>query len=144
MHAIEVLMARWNGQLVEQLADNVDALEALMSMGGGSGQLVQLMFKSLVLVSEEVVETKKKGGVTITLNVLPSPGGDEVVIISEDVKRKPPSRDPKGAIFFAIGDGMLRRNDPRQTTFEVRQAEGSGTTELRVVEHPEPRVREAQ
>jgi len=118
----------------------VDPIEILQSLGGG--ELVDQLARSLILVAEEVRETRKKGAVTLTLNVLPSPGGDDVVIISEDLKRKPPARDPRGAIFFAIGDGLLHRSDPRQTEFQVRTAD-SGKSELRVVEHQTPQVREA-
>ena len=118
----------------------MDPIEELQRLGGG--HLLDDIYKSLVLVAEEVIETRKGGSITLTLKVAPAPGGEDRVVVSEDLKRKPPAKEPRGAIYFVIGDGLLHKSDPRQIVFEVRQAE-AGQTELRVVDTPAPRVKEA-
>lgn len=117
----------------------MDELAVVQSLAGG--KLLPELYKALVLTAEEVIETRKAGSVTLTLKVSPAQGSDVAVVINEDLKRKPPTKDPHGAMYFAIGDGLLHKADPRQQQFELRSIEG-GQSELRVSEPPQTTIKE--
>lgn len=116
----------------------VDPVEAIQALGGGT--LIERLYAAMVMVAEEVIMTRHKGAVTLKLNVEIAPGSDDVVIVSEDLQRKPPAGEAKGAMFFSIGDGQLHRRDPRQQYFDVRHTE-EGQAELRMIEQASPKLR---
>jgi hypothetical protein len=59
-----------------------------------------------------VQETGKKGSVTVTIQVAPYKGNDEVVNVSAAVTAKLPRAETPTSIFYTAGNGNLSRNDP--------------------------------
>lgn len=106
----------------------------------GQGRLIQDLADALSVVATEVVATKKPGAVTVTLKVLPSPAGDEMVLINDTIARKAPSREPRGAYLYAI-EGQLFARDPRQTQLPFRAV--TGEEEIREPAGEPSAVREA-
>lgn len=107
----------------------------------GRGELMDDLYRAVVLIMDEVVMTRNPGSVNLTLKVSPAQGSDIAVVVSDEIKRVPPKNAPRESLYFAVGDGQVRRSDPRQTRFELRALDG-GATELRVSEPPENTVRE--
>ncbi len=95
----------------------MDALSVAQRLGGGTF-LDDLHF-NLTEVSEQVVVTGRPGTVTVTLKIEPVKG-EPAVTIASALKQSRPAADPKGAIFYAVGDGQLEKNDPRQVPMEFR------------------------
>jgi hypothetical protein len=90
----------------------MDSLATLQRLG--SGKLLEELHAALVATAEEVVTTGKPGVVTLTLKVSNKSQGDPLVIIDESLARRSPKRASRGAIFYAVDNG-LHREDPRQT-----------------------------
>lgn len=59
-----------------------------------------------------VLLTGKKGRLTLTIDVAPMAGNDEVMKVSGAVTVRVPRPDAPTSIFYAGGDGVLSRNDP--------------------------------
>jgi hypothetical protein len=59
-----------------------------------------------------VKETGKKGRMTITLEVSPFSGNDEIVQVSGSVAMRPPKAAAPMSVFYQDDDGNLTRNDP--------------------------------
>jgi hypothetical protein len=75
--------------------------------------------EALQRVVAAVVETQKKGSVTITVSVEPmKQGEDNVLVTAVNVTEKLPVTPPKSAVFYADEDANLRRENPRQPSFE--------------------------
>jgi hypothetical protein len=67
-----------------------------------------------------VSEEGKSGSLTFTVNIRPIDKGDGLEV-SADVKVKPPKKTPGTSIFFVTPDNNLVRQDPRQTSMELRE-----------------------
>jgi hypothetical protein len=80
-----------------------------------------------------VVETGKKGTVTVKVSVEQMKGAEGTLVTHVEVAEKLPVNPPKGAVFYADEDGNLTRTDPNQPVI-------SG---LREVSAPEVRDRAA-
>jgi len=67
-----------------------------------------------------VTAENKAGKLTFTISVKPAgkSGGLEV---SDDIKLSPPKETKSASIFFASPENNLVRQDPRQTSMELRQ-----------------------
>lgn len=63
-----------------------------------------------------VLDTGKKGTVSLTVTVEPMKGAPDTLVTVVDVKEKLPVNPPKGAVFYADGDHNLTRTDPNQPT----------------------------
>jgi hypothetical protein len=123
---------------VEQMAgDPYDTVRRL-----ARGELITELYEALAQTAKEVVETGKKGTVTLTLAVSTQGIGDPMVIITETIARSAPKKDPRGAYFYSVGGG-LHKEDPRQTRMELRTVEG-GRSELRATDDQQPVVREVR
>lgn len=118
----------------------MDPAELIQALG--MGYLLSDINLALTLVAQEVVETRNPGTVVITLKVAPVEGSDVAVVVTEDVNRKAPKKNPHGAVLFTAMDGLLHRSDPRQTQFAVQTVE-SGQPELRIIEQQPATRREA-
>ena len=59
-----------------------------------------------------VKETGKKGRLTVTVEVAPFSGNDEIVKVSGTVTVRAPRTEPPASIFYQDEDGNLSRNDP--------------------------------
>jgi len=118
--------------------DPIEVMEAL-----GQGRAIIDLATRLALAAQEVVETQNAATVTLAIKVTPVQGNDAAVIATEEIKVSGPKKNPKGAIFFAVGDGFLHKSDPRQVQFGVTQTVDGSAPELRVIDQPAPRVKEA-
>lgn len=65
-----------------------------------------------------VVDTGKKGTMTVKVTVEPMKGAPDTMVTTVVVDEKLPVLAPKGAVFYADGDNNLTRQDPNQPTFE--------------------------
>ena len=91
---------------------------------------------SLQDVVNAVVETGKKGSVTVTVSVEPMKSADDgTLMLTVTVAEKIPSEPVKAAIFYADDEGNLTRTDPRQAAFDFQS--------LREVEKTAGELREA-
>lgn len=91
----------------------MDGLSVAQRLGGGKF-LDDLNF-ALTTVAEDVVVARTKGSVTVTFAIEQIKDEPAVTILSQ-IKRGHPVPEAKGSIFYAVGDGKLDRNDPRQMT----------------------------
>ena len=105
----------------------MDALSVLQRLG--SGRFLDEVLEALIATAEEVVATGKPGKVTVTFGLSTQEQGDPMVIIDETVGRTSPKKDPKGALFFAMG-GELHKDDPRQAPLIFRTVDTT-TGEMR-------------
>lgn len=70
-----------------------------------------------------VREHGKPGSLTLTIKVKPaSSGAADTVIVADDLKIKAPEGDRGASIFFLTDHNNLSRTDPRQQSFELREA----------------------
>jgi hypothetical protein len=60
----------------------------------------------------KVRETGKKGSMSFTLNI--EPRGADTVVVSAEVKSKPPEDEKFKSIFYVGGSGELLREHPKQ------------------------------
>lgn len=67
---------------------------------------------------EQVLETGKKGTLTLTITVDADDADARRLVLTEKVVSKLPQPDPRKSIFFADDTGNLTRNDPSQLTFD--------------------------
>lgn len=120
------------------MEDIMDALATIQRLG--TGRLIEELYDALVTAAEEVVATGKPATVTLALKISNKSQGDPLVIVDEVVSRSSPRRDPRGAMFFAVG-GTLHRDDPRQAKLEFRAVDKT-TGEIREIDAPEKQERE--
>ncbi len=112
----------------------MDSYSVVSRLGGG--HLIDEIAEALAAVAGEVVAIRKKGAVTIKLDVdVMKEGGERAVIVHEVVSKSPPKRDPLGALLYAQ-DGELHKEDPAQPSFEgFRTVESSDGTVIEVEPH---------
>jgi hypothetical protein len=97
MSFMKLLQEHRHGNTHEDISEQIRTLVAAVSDEGKSGKLV------------------------ITLSVKPMGKGDGLEV-SIDLKLTPPKPAPGASIFFATPGGDLTRQDPRQSTMELREA----------------------
>lgn len=66
---------------------------------------------------ESVLDTGRKGTLQYTIMVDPK-GAGGALVVTDQIKLRPPERDRDGSIFWADDDGNLRRQDPKQLSFD--------------------------
>ena len=67
----------------------------------------------------KVIDTGKKGSLTLVITVEPMPKSDgNALIVTDEIKLKLPEFAREASLFFADDDRNLIRNDPRQLTFD--------------------------
>jgi len=67
----------------------------------------------------KVIDTGKKGSLTLTVSVEPMPNSDgNALVVKDEIKLKLPEFARDASLFFADDDRNLVRQDPRQLTFE--------------------------
>lgn len=91
------------------------------------GGLHNELTEALQEVAQAVIDLQKKGSLSLTIQIVPAGKGIAQVLITDDVKAKPPVDKP-ASLFFTDGRGNLSRRDPNQTTMPLRD-----------VSKPEPR-----
>lgn len=95
----------------------MDALGTLQALA--RGQLFDNLCEAMMVVAEDVINTGRKGKVTLNLTIAQATPGEPSVVVVEEIKRTPPQKDPLGAILF-LGDHEFHRRDPRQHELEFR------------------------
>ena len=115
----------------------MDALKVLERLGGG--HFMDDLHAAILDVADDVVATGNTGVVTVTLKIAQATKGEPTITVSEEITRKPPKDEAKGAFFFAV-DGALHREDPRQAKFELHTVEGASV--MRTPASETPQVRE--
>ena len=68
-----------------------------------------------------VAEEGKGGALTFTITVKPAESGDGAMLVTDDIKVRPPKRSKSASIFFVSPENNLVREDPRQTTLALRE-----------------------
>jgi hypothetical protein len=68
-----------------------------------------------------VVTEGKAGKLTITIAVKPMGRESGALEVSTDIKLAPPKSPPGASVFFASPENNLIRQDPRQTSMELRE-----------------------
>lgn len=71
-----------------------------------------------------VQETGKGGRVQLTVDIKPLSKGDgHTLTVTDTVAVKMPKSERPQSVFFVDSDGNLTRNDPRQMSLPLREAE---------------------
>jgi hypothetical protein len=71
----------------------------------------------------KVVDTGKKGSITLKLTVAPNSDGETVKVV-DDIKIAAPKFDAKPTLFFHDAHGNLTRTNPRQPELPLRGVPG--------------------
>ena len=116
----------------------MDPLSTLQRLG--QGRLIEELHQALVATAEEVRETGKPGAVTLTLKVSNAAQGEPMMVITDQITRKSPSKAPRSAFLYAV-DGELHREDPRQTRMEFRAVDVTSGEIIEPTDHA-PEIRE--
>jgi len=67
----------------------------------------------------KVIDTGKKGTLTLVITVEPMPKSDgNALVVTDEIKLKLPEFAREASLFFADDDRNLVRSDPRQLAFE--------------------------
>lgn len=67
----------------------------------------------------KVIDTGKKGTLTLVITVEPMPKSDgNALVVTDEIKLKLPEFAREASLFFADDDRNLVRNDPRQLVFD--------------------------
>lgn len=70
-------------------------------------------------VTKKVIETGKKGSLTLTLSIgLLGKDPSEGLVITDEIKTKIPEHDRPSSVFYPDRQGNLSRRDPNQMSFE--------------------------
>lgn len=81
-----------------------------------------------------VLDTGKKGSVTLTVSIEQMKNAPDTLLTTINVTSKVPVEAPKAAVFYADRDRNLQRTDPNQLQFEgLKEVEGPRIRDERVV-----------
>lgn len=110
----------------------MDALQALARLG--NGRFPEELADAIAAVSEDVVETGRKGGVTVKIGIVPAANlGEPMALVAVEITTKRPGTAPKATYFYVL-DGELSESDPRQMVLPVREVDTT-TGEIKEVQH---------
>lgn len=84
-----------------------------------SGKTHDELSEALHTLIAKVLDTGKKGSLTLTVSLAPLKDDIEVLIVSDEIKLKLPEHDRKASMFYPDDMGNLSRTDPNQLTFET-------------------------
>jgi hypothetical protein len=73
----------------------------------------------LAALALAVVETQKKGTLTLTIQVSPSDLNEEAVVVSDRVRLSAPDPDRQKTVLWPDGDGGLSVDQPGQGVFAL-------------------------
>jgi hypothetical protein len=79
-----------------------------------SGQLIEDIEAKLQELVHAVTTTQAGGSLTIVLEVKPTKGSAEAVVVKDSVKLKVPQITSSGTLLFPTPEGNLQRNHPKQ------------------------------
>jgi hypothetical protein len=100
------------------------------------GRVADQASVSITDLVRSVIETGKKGRVTLHVEIEPWKGNAATLQVSARVDSRLPQDAPAAGIFFPDADGNLHRNDPSQPTFD--------DVSLRQVARPDAELRDAR
>ncbi|GLW38504.1 hypothetical protein Pcaca04_24400 [Pectobacterium carotovorum subsp. carotovorum] len=84
------------------------------------GTLDAELTETLAMIIQAVQETRKKGSVTLTLNVqMQNSRTDNQMKVTPDVKFNKPKLELADTIMFSTADGDLLRDDPAQVKMDL-------------------------
>ncbi|AYH09390.1 hypothetical protein C5E24_06645 [Pectobacterium parmentieri] len=90
------------------------------------GTLDAELTETLAMIIQAVQETRKKGSVTLTLNVeMLNSRTDNQMKVTPDVKFNKPKLELADTIMFSTADGDLLRDDPDQIKMDLKVIEAS-------------------
>lgn len=85
------------------------------------GVLMDELSEGLNKVVSAVRDTGKVGSLTLTIKVKPASKGNlDTMFLEDTLKIVAPENDKGATVFFATPEGNLQRNDPRQTSLELK------------------------
>lgn len=67
---------------------------------------------------QKVKDTRKAGTLTYTIKVGLLKGDNDVLLIHDEIKLRPPEHDRKPSMFYTDKHGNLSRNNPDQLSFD--------------------------
>ena len=86
-------------------------------------------------LTARVVDTGKKGSITLTITIAPLKGDVGALVVADEIKLKLPEHDRAASLFYPDKHGNLSRSDPNQLSFdslrEVPAAEPTHTNTTR-------------
>ena len=68
-----------------------------------------------------VAETGKGGALSLAITIKPTDSKSGAVVVAAEVKTKLPKLPAPSSVFFISPENNLVRQDPRQTTMELRE-----------------------
>lgn len=78
------------------------------------GEAIEELDASLQRLVRAVLATGGGGRLTLTLDVQPSKGSTEIVVVKDSIKLKEPEVRSKGTVMFPTVEGNLQRQNPNQ------------------------------
>lgn len=95
------------------------------------GKTHEELSQALQDVTAKVIETGKKGSLTLNLTIeLLDKDPANGLRLTDEIKTKLPEHDRPGSMFFRTTDGNLSRRDPRQMSFDDLQTLPEGLNEV--------------
>jgi len=75
---------------------------------------------------EAVIATRKKGTITLTINVQPATKAHDgsALLLSDEIKLVKPKFDRGASIFYATPENNLQREDPKQRKLNLEGFDG--------------------
>lgn len=86
----------------------------------GNGVTLDALSDKLNELVAAVTDQNKSGSLTISIKLKPA-GNSGALEVGVDAKVKKPENPPGVSIFFATPENNLQRQDPRQSTMELRE-----------------------
>jgi hypothetical protein len=83
--------------------------------------------ENLVELTNAVIETGKKGTLTLKLTLGPLDGSTEQLLMNDEIKLAKPRAQRKPTVLFPTKSGDLTRNDPNQLEFQLMDLDDSKT-----------------
>jgi hypothetical protein len=96
-----------------------------------NGQILRDITEALCNVTHAVRETRKKGKITLTLELVPTGRGS--VELHADFKAVEPEHDRPSTLFFITPDGTLVRDDPNQARLPLREVKVANNDPIKTV-----------
>lgn len=107
---------------------NVDSAFLLLLQQHRHGEILSDLSESIRNVTQAVQDSGRGGSITLKIDIRPaSKGRAGALVVEDEIKEKLPTEDKTGSIFFADKNYNLIREDPNQTTLELRSVEGAAT-----------------
>lgn len=98
----------------------------------GSGRTHDELSEALHELVARVKDTGKGGSVTLVIKVAPLKKSDDVLVVTDDIKKSFPIHDRKPSLTYVDKAGNLTRSDPNQLTFDsLREVPADPAAKLR-------------